>query len=173
MRCRRRAIVSASRRNGGGGGRRRAQRRARLAAEGHSALRSVTLTGGAWLEVDALLVSGGFSPNAQLYSQAKGPLAWDERLITFVPDGAVEGFSVVGAANGVFSLDAALADARAAVAALQRRRRGRKTNGARKYAGDRARLAKTQLQGPRLDRPSCRRDAQGSRRRGARILPLD
>jgi sarcosine oxidase subunit alpha len=90
-----------------------------LRAEGHSALRSVTLTGGAWLEVEALLVSGGFAPNAHLYSQAKGPLAWDEKLITFVPDGAVEGFRVVGAANGVFSLDAALADARAAVATLR------------------------------------------------------
>ena len=49
----------------------------------------------------------------------------------------------------------------------------RKKIDARKYAGDRARMAKTQLQGPRLDRPACRRDAQGHRRRGARILPLD
>ena len=44
---------------------------------------------------------------------------WDERLLAFVPGAAVEGLTVVGAANGVFSLAGALAQGRAAIAALR------------------------------------------------------
>jgi hypothetical protein len=40
-------------------------------------------------------------------------------LLAFVPGAAVEGLTVVGAANGVFSLAGALAKGRAAIAALR------------------------------------------------------
>ena len=96
---------------------RRGERVAR--AEGRGAVRAVRLAGGATIEADALLVSGGFDPTVQLYCQAKGRTVWDERLLAFVPGAAVDGLTVVGAANGVFSLAGALAQGRAAIAALR------------------------------------------------------
>ena len=96
---------------------RRGERVAR--AEGRGAVRAVRLSGGATIEADALLVSGGFNPTVQLYCQAKGRTLWDERLLAFVPGAAVDGLTVVGAANGVFSLAGALAQGRAAIAALR------------------------------------------------------
>jgi sarcosine oxidase subunit alpha len=96
---------------------RRGERVAR--AEGRGVVRAARLAGGATIEADALLVSGGFDPTVQLYCQAKGRTVWDERLLAFVPGAAVEGLTVVGAANGVFSLAGALAQGRAAIAALR------------------------------------------------------
>ena len=49
---------------------RRGERVAR--AEGRGAVRAARLAGGATIEADALLVSGGFDPTVQLYCQAKG-----------------------------------------------------------------------------------------------------
>jgi sarcosine oxidase subunit alpha len=88
-------------------------------AEGSREIKAVRLAGGGTLEIDALLVSGGFTPTVHLFCQAKGRLTWSERLLAFVPHGSVEGMSVVGAAKGTFSLAAALADARGAIAALR------------------------------------------------------
>ncbi|MGD0640521.1 MAG: sarcosine oxidase subunit alpha family protein [Roseiarcus sp.] len=96
---------------------RRGERVAR--ADGRGAVRAVRLASGATIEADALLVSGGFSPTVHLYCQAKGRLSWDERLLAFVPDGAADGMTVIGAANGVFSLAGALDQGRAAIAALR------------------------------------------------------
>jgi sarcosine oxidase subunit alpha len=96
---------------------RRGERVAR--AEGRGAVRAARLASGATIEADALLVSGGFDPTVHLYCQAKGRAVWDERLLAFVPGAAVEGLTVVGAANGVFSLAGVLAQGRAAIAALR------------------------------------------------------
>jgi sarcosine oxidase subunit alpha len=96
---------------------RRGERVAR--AEGRGVLRAVRLASGATIEADALLISGGFDPTVQLYCQAKGRTVWDERLLAFVPGAAVDGLTVVGAANGVFSLAGALAQGRAVIAALR------------------------------------------------------
>jgi sarcosine oxidase subunit alpha len=70
--------------------------------------------GGASVEADCLLVSGGFTPTAHLYAQAQGKLRYDERLACFVPGQPVNGMIVVGAANGTFDLAAALAEGHAA-----------------------------------------------------------
>jgi sarcosine oxidase subunit alpha len=96
---------------------RRGQRVAR--AEGRRAVRAVRLASGATIEADALLASGGFTPTVHLYCQAKGRPTWDERLLAFVPDGEVDGLTVIGAANGVFSLAGALDQGHAAIAALR------------------------------------------------------
>jgi sarcosine oxidase subunit alpha len=52
------------------------------------------------LEVDAILVSGGFSPVLHLYSQAGGRLRYDEGLGAMLPDGCRQRVDVVGAAAG-------------------------------------------------------------------------
>ncbi len=57
---------------------------------------------------DALLMSGGWSPTAHLYAQARGRLRYDEARAALVPVGGVEGVTVVGAANGAFTLAEAL-----------------------------------------------------------------
>lgn len=45
-----------------------------------------------------------------LYSQAKGKLAFDERLQAFVPEAKIDGMRVVGAAAGVMTLAEILKD---------------------------------------------------------------
>jgi sarcosine oxidase, subunit alpha len=61
-------------------------------------------------DCDALLLSGGWSPTVHLYAQARGRLRYDEALAALTPTGGVAGLDVAGAANGVFTLDAALRD---------------------------------------------------------------
>jgi sarcosine oxidase, subunit alpha len=87
--------------------------------EGRDGVRAVRLTSGATLDVDAVLMSGGFTPTAHLYCQAKGRLTWDEQCLAFVPGGSIEGVSVIGAANGSFSVASSLDQGRAAIAALR------------------------------------------------------
>ncbi|MFF9118143.1 sarcosine oxidase subunit alpha family protein [Streptomyces massasporeus] len=72
-------------------------------------------------DCDLLAVSGGWSPVVHLHSQRQGRLRWDETLVAFVPDGAVRGQQVVGAARGTYDLDGCRAEgARAgAVAATE------------------------------------------------------
>jgi len=55
-----------------------------------------------------LAMSGGFSPNNELYSQAGGKLRYDTELACFVPKECRQRVSVAGAANGQFSLADAL-----------------------------------------------------------------
>ncbi len=64
--------------------------------------------GGRTHDCDSLLLSGGWTPSVHLYAQARGRLRYDETLAALVPSSAVEGLSVAGAANGAFTLDAAL-----------------------------------------------------------------
>jgi len=72
------------------------------------------------LGVDTLAVSGGWNPQVALTTHKGGKPRWSDELSTFVPDGLPEGMSVVGAANGNFSLASCLrsgAQAGAAAAA--------------------------------------------------------
>ena len=65
------------------------------------------------LACDAVLVSGGWSPVVHLHSQAGGQLRFDDGSQAFVPDGAAQNATSVGAAAGVFAPDAAVASATA------------------------------------------------------------
>jgi sarcosine oxidase subunit alpha len=60
---------------------------------------------------DLLLVSGGWTPTAHLFSHVGGALAYDEALGAFVPDRPLDGVEVVGAANGTLGLAAGLREA--------------------------------------------------------------
>jgi sarcosine oxidase, subunit alpha len=66
--------------------------------------------GGRRIEADALLVSGGWTPTVHLFCQNRGRLRFDERLAAFVPGDAIPGMAVAGAANGAFTLAAALGE---------------------------------------------------------------
>lgn len=66
------------------------------------------------LACDLLAVSGGWSPVVHLHSQRNGRLRWDERLVAFVPDGAIDGQQVVGSAAGTVALEAVLREGAAA-----------------------------------------------------------
>ncbi|MCF1643832.1 sarcosine oxidase subunit alpha family protein [Streptomyces indiaensis] len=61
-------------------------------------------------DCDLLAVSGGWSPVVHLHSQRQGRLRWDEELVAFVPDGAVRGQQVVGAARGTYDPDGCRAE---------------------------------------------------------------
>jgi sarcosine oxidase subunit alpha len=64
--------------------------------------------GGRTRECDALLLSGGWSPTVHLCAQARGKLRYDETRAALVPVGGVADLTVVGAANGAFTLADAL-----------------------------------------------------------------
>jgi sarcosine oxidase subunit alpha len=65
-------------------------------------------------ECDALLLSGGWSPTVHLYAQARGRLRYDETRAALVPIGGVANLTVVGAANGAFTLADTLREGHAA-----------------------------------------------------------
>jgi sarcosine oxidase, subunit alpha len=69
---------------------------------------------------DLLLMSGGFTPSVHLHSQARGKLAWDDTVQSFLPARAVERVRSAGACRGVFSLAAAMQDGAAAGSAAAR-----------------------------------------------------
>ncbi|MDX3452965.1 sarcosine oxidase subunit delta family protein [Streptomyces sp. ME02-8801-2C] len=58
---------------------------------------------------DLLLVSGGWNPVAQLFSQAGGKLRYDGALGAFVPDTCRQAVEVAGSASGVLDLPSVLA----------------------------------------------------------------
>ncbi|MEO1579272.1 MAG: sarcosine oxidase subunit alpha family protein [Pseudomonadota bacterium] len=58
---------------------------------------------------DLLAVSGGWSPNVHLHSQARGTLRWDPDSVAFVPEATVQPSHSAGAANGQLALPEALA----------------------------------------------------------------
>ncbi len=76
----------------------------------------VTLPDGDTLRVpaDLLAVSGGWNPAVHLYSQAGGALAFDPGVGSFVPAGARQKVTVVGAARGLRTTAEAVADGAAA-----------------------------------------------------------
>ena len=71
-------------------------------------------TGMARIACDHVLVSGGLSPAAHLYSQAPGKLRYDTQLACFLPDQCIQAVEVAGALNARFRLGSALADGAAA-----------------------------------------------------------
>jgi sarcosine oxidase subunit alpha len=66
---------------------------------------------------DLIAASGGFSPNVQVTTHLGGKPQWVEGLAAFVPGTLPKGMSVVGAANGSFSLAACLREGAEAGAA--------------------------------------------------------
>ncbi len=73
------------------------------------------------LDCDLLAVSGGWNPVIHLFAQSQGQARWCEARACFVPDTAVQRQASVGAANGSFSLPAALAEGWAAGAPAHER----------------------------------------------------
>lgn len=61
---------------------------------------------------DTLLASGGLVPLVHLWRHAGGELVWDDARAAFLPGRAPDGLRAIGAANGTFDLDDALAEAR-------------------------------------------------------------
>jgi sarcosine oxidase subunit alpha len=59
---------------------------------------------------DHIAMSGGWTPNVGLHSQARGGLVFDAATQNFLPGAAVEDQRSAGACRGVFELAAALAD---------------------------------------------------------------
>lgn len=73
------------------------------------------------IDCDALLVSGGYTPQVQLYAHCGGKLRFDATSASFVPDSHMLGCLTAGAINGHSRADAIAADAlRAANEALAR-----------------------------------------------------
>ena len=70
--------------------------------------------GGGTRPADALILSGGWTPTVHLAMQARGKLRYDESLAALIPAAEIEGMTVAGAANGAFTLDAALRQGHAA-----------------------------------------------------------
>jgi sarcosine oxidase, subunit alpha len=62
-----------------------------------------------WITCDAIAMSAGWNPTVHLYSQAGGQVRYDERLGCVVPVQCRQRARVVGAANGEFAADAAVA----------------------------------------------------------------
>lgn len=61
------------------------------------------------VSADLLAVSGGWNPNVHLSCHMNARPFWDEHLLAFVPkEGAIEGMTYAGAANGLMSTQACL-----------------------------------------------------------------
>lgn len=73
------------------------------------------------LACDLLATSSGWTPTIHLYSQAGGSLRYDAQQLCLVPERCAQDVTVVGAANGTFALDDALAEGRRAGDELARR----------------------------------------------------
>lgn len=88
-------------------------------AEGKLRVQSVTLSDGASLAADSILVSGGWTPTLHLFCQARGKLVWNEARAAFLPGDPIEGISVAGAASGAVSLSDVFASVARATASLE------------------------------------------------------
>lgn len=66
---------------------------------------------GEWLEVDCLLMSGGWTPSVHLFSQSRGKLKYDEAGGRFLPDIYMEDCKSIGACNGTKTIEEAFAGA--------------------------------------------------------------
>jgi sarcosine oxidase subunit alpha len=72
------------------------------------------------LDCDGLLMSGGWNPAVNLFSQSRGRLRFDEAEAAFVPGRSIQPERSAGAANGSFGLGSCFAEgARAGVAAAE------------------------------------------------------
>jgi sarcosine oxidase subunit alpha len=89
------------------------------AAEGRARVRAVRLDDGTRLEVDALLVSGGWTPTVHLLAQSREQIAWSEPHQAFLPVPGTSGsLRAAGACAGATSLAAVLQSGLDAVADL-------------------------------------------------------
>lgn len=84
-------------------------------AIGGKRLERIRLNSGEEVACDALGTSAGWLPAVHLWSQARAPLAWDESSRSFRPKDPRAPLLAVGSLNGCATLDAAFADALAAV----------------------------------------------------------
>ncbi|HET8693019.1 MAG TPA: 2Fe-2S iron-sulfur cluster-binding protein, partial [Steroidobacteraceae bacterium] len=84
-------------------------------AIGSKRLERVVLAGGEEVACDALGVSGGWMPAVHLWSQARGPLAYDEGRRCFSPRDSRPPLQAAGALNGRISLQESFGDALEAV----------------------------------------------------------
>jgi sarcosine oxidase subunit alpha len=57
---------------------------------------------------DLLLMSGGWNPAVQLFSQSRGKLKYDDQISSFIPDVLVDNQAVIGSNNGDFNLKQSL-----------------------------------------------------------------
>jgi sarcosine oxidase, subunit alpha len=78
------------------------------AVVGSRAVEGVTLSNGQRMPADLVAHSGGWTPSLHLYCHAKGKPQWDEAAGSYRPGAAVAGVDVVGAAAGMWDLDAML-----------------------------------------------------------------
>ena len=56
------------------------------------------------LECDLVLMSGGWNPAVQLFSQSRGKLRYDQKINSFVPKEFIKNQKVIGCNNGEFNL---------------------------------------------------------------------
>ncbi|MEL6298767.1 MAG: sarcosine oxidase subunit alpha family protein [Pseudomonadota bacterium] len=85
---------------------------------GRLGLTTIRLTNGEEIYSDCLAVSGGWNPSVHLTCHKRGKPEWRDDIAAFVPSAdAPQGMTVAGAANGTFSLAAALTSGHAAGAA--------------------------------------------------------
>ncbi len=56
------------------------------------------------IHTDCVLMSGGWNPAVQLFSQSRGKLKYDLKINTFVPDKIIENQKIIGSNNGQFNL---------------------------------------------------------------------
>jgi sarcosine oxidase subunit alpha len=91
------------------------------ATRGRLGLRELDLSNGRTVFADCLAVSGGWNPNMQLACHQRGRPVWRADIAAFVPGPDLPlALTVAGAANGSFTLAAALAEGRAAAATALR-----------------------------------------------------
>ncbi|MFV0243631.1 MAG: 2Fe-2S iron-sulfur cluster-binding protein [Qingshengfaniella sp.] len=84
-----------------------------IAARGRKGVRGIGQNG-RHVDCETILASAGWTPVVHLWRHAGGKLVWDDALATFRPAEPPENMRAVGAANGTFGLDQALAEGRAA-----------------------------------------------------------
>ena len=63
------------------------------------------------IDIDALLVSAGWTPSVHMFSQSRGKVAFDEATKRFLPGTYAQDCVSVGACNGTDSLEATIAEA--------------------------------------------------------------
>ncbi len=87
--------------------------------KGRRSVGAITLSDGRHVDIDCLAVSGGWSPNVHLTCHHRGRPTWREDISAFVPGGELPpGMVVAGAANGSFTLAAALKEGAEGAAAI-------------------------------------------------------